>query len=84
MKHEIEIQFEVGDTVWHKNLVTNEAIQTKIRSYQAIINSDGGSCVIYHTEDQCPIVNVIGKPDNANVCATKEECDSYPPYVIND
>ena len=84
MRHEIEIQFEDGDTVWHKNLVTNEAIQTKIRSYQAIINSDGGSCVIYHTEDQCPIVNVIGKPGNTNVFATKEECDSYPPYVIND
>ena len=84
MKHEIEIQFEVGDTVWYKNLVTNEAIQTKIRSYQAIINSNGGSCVIYHTEDQCPIVNIIGKPGNTNVFATKEECDSYPPYVIND
>ena len=84
MKHEIEIQFEVGDTVWYKNLVTNEAIQTKISSYQAIINSDGGSCVIYHTEDQCPIVNIIGKPGNTNAFATKEECDSYPPYVIND
>ena len=31
MKHEIEVQFEVGDVVWHKNLATNEAIQTKIK-----------------------------------------------------
>lgn len=81
MKHEIEVQFEVGDVVWHKNLVTNEAIQTKIKLYQAIINSDGSSCVIYHTEDQNHIVNIIGKPSNTNVFATKEECDSYPPYV---
>ena len=81
MKHEIEVQFEVGDVVWHKNLVTNEAIQTKIKSYQSIINSDGSSCVIYHTEDQCPIVNIIGKPSNTNVFATKEECDSWHAYV---
>ena len=81
MKHEIEVQFEVGDVVWHKNLATNEAIQTKIKSYQAIINSDGSSCVIYHTEDQCPIVNIIGKPSNTNVFATKEECDSWHAYV---
>jgi len=80
MKHEIEVQFEVGDTVWHKNLVTNEAIQTKIRFYQAMIMSDGSKCVLYHTEDEAPIVNIIGKPRNTNVFATKEECDSYPPY----
>lgn len=81
MKHEIEVQFEVGDVVWHKNLATNEAIQTKIKSYQAIINSDGSSCVIYHTEGQCPIVNIIGKPSSTNVFATKEECDSWNAYV---
>ena len=81
MKHEIEVQFEVGDIVWHKNLVTNEAIQTKITDYQAIIQGDGSKCVLYHTEDGSPIVNVIGRPSNTNVFATKEECDSWPAYV---
>ncbi len=81
MKHDIEVEFEVGSTVWHKNLVTNEAIQTKIVDYQAIINSDGSKCILYHTEDECPIVNIIGRPSNTNVFATKEECDSWPAYV---
>lgn len=81
MKHDIEVEFEVGSTVWHKNLVTNEAIQTEIVDYQAIINSDGSKCILYHTEDGYPIVNIIGKPSNTNVFATKEECDSWPAYV---
>lgn len=81
MKHNIEVEFEVGSTVWHKNLVTNEAIQTKITDYQAIINADGSKCILYHTEDGYPIVNIIGRPSNTNVFATKEECDSWPAYV---
>ena len=81
MKHEIEVPFEAGDVVWHKNLVTNEAIQTKVVSYQAIINSDDSKCVLYHTEDETPIVNIIGRPKCSDLFATKEECDSWPPYV---
>lgn len=30
MKEEVNIEFKVNDVVWHKNLVTNEAMQTKI------------------------------------------------------
>ena len=33
MEEKINIEFKVGDTVWHKNLVTNEAMQTKIKWY---------------------------------------------------
>lgn len=80
MKHSIFVRFEVGDTVWHKDLLTNKAIQTKIKSYQAMITSNNEKCIIYHTEDQCPIVNILGKPKNTDVFATKEECDKFPPY----
>lgn len=80
MKYDIDVQFKVGDVVWHKNLVTNEAIKTKVSRFQAMIFDDGSKCVLYHTEDGYPIVNIIGKPSNTNVFATKEECDSYPAY----
>lgn len=83
MKHEIEVQFEVGDTVWHKDLITNEAKKTKIRGYQAIVQggeNGENKCVLYHTEDCCPIVNIEGKPSNTDLFATKEECDSFPPF----
>jgi hypothetical protein len=81
MKHEIDIEFEIGDVVWHKNLATNEAVQTKVKSYRAIIVSDGSKCVIYDTEDGFPIMNIIGEHKSSDLFATKEECDSYPPYV---
>ncbi len=77
---EIEVPFKVGDVVWRKNRVTNKAIQTKIESYKAIVMPDGSKCVLYVTEDQTPVVNIIGKPKNTDVFATKEECDSFPPY----
>jgi hypothetical protein len=80
MKYDIDVQFKVGDVVWHKNLVTNEAIKTKVSRFQAMIFDDGGKCVLYHLEDGSPVVNVVGRPCNTNVFATKEECDSYPAY----
>ena len=80
MEEKINIEFKVGDTVWHKNLVTNEAKETKVKWYRGILCSDGSKCVIYHTEDNTIAVNIEGKPNNTNMFATKEECDSYPPY----
>lgn len=80
MENEIEVPFKVGDVVWRKNRVTNEAIQTTIESYKAIVMSDGSKCILYITADQTPVMNIIGKPMNTDVFATKEECDSYPPY----
>ena len=80
MKYEIEVEFSVGDIAWCKNLVTNEAYKTKILSYQAIIDSSGSKCVIYHCEEGTH-VNVNGKPKNTNLFKTKEECDSFPPYI---
>ena len=31
MEEKINIEFKVGDTVWHKNLVTTEAKETKVK-----------------------------------------------------
>lgn len=80
MIEDINIPFQVGDVVWHKNLVTNEAIQTVIESYTAIINSDDSKCVLFHLADKTTCVNIIDEPRNTDIFATKEECDSYPPY----
>ena len=80
MENEIEVPFKVGDVVWRKNRVTNKASQTTIESYKAAVMEDGSVCILYITEDQTPVVNVIGKPKNTDVFATKEECDSFPPY----
>lgn len=81
MIKDIDIPFKVGDIVWHKNLLTNEAIQTTIEHYTAIINSDDSKCVLFHLADKSTCVNIIGKPKNTDIFSTKEECDSYPPYV---
>ena len=40
MIKEINIQFNIGDKVWHKNLVTNEAVETTIKSYIGYISAD--------------------------------------------
>ena len=81
MKHEIEVQFVPGDTVWHKNLATNKAMETKVKSYQAIIYSDGGAGILYHLEDETPTFVIPGVVSNTGLFATKEECDAQPPYV---
>lgn len=79
----ITIPFEVNDIVWHKNLVTNEAMQATVKTYTAMIDSNGTKCVLYHLSDGSPVMNIIGKPKNTDAFATKEECDSYPPYNPN-
>lgn len=81
MKEELETEFKIGDTVWRKNLVTNEAIQTTVESIRLMVWEDGSACIVYVTEDVTPIVHVIGKPKTSTcLFASKEECDSYPPY----
>ena len=81
MKEDLETEFKIGDTVWHKNLVTNEAIQTTVESIRPMVWEDGSACIVYVTEDVTPIVHVIGKPKTSTcLFASKEECDSYPPY----
>lgn len=81
MKHEIEVQFVPGDTVWHKNLATNEAMETKVKSYQAIISSDGSKGILYRLEDESPTFVIVGEVRNTGLFATKEECDAQPRYV---
>lgn len=80
MEKEIEVPFKVGDVVWRKNRVTNKAIQTTIESYDVRVFEDGSVCILYITADHTPVVNILGKPQNTDVFATKEECDSFPPY----
>jgi hypothetical protein len=75
--------FGVGDTVWRKDLCTNEAVQTKIRSYQVAIMHDDTKCIVYHTEDDCHTVNIDGNPRSTDIFATKDECDSFPPLFDN-
>ena len=81
MRKCIDIPFKVGDKVWHKNLVTNEAIQTTVKYYTAVINADGSKCIMFHLTDNSMCVNIVGTHKNTDVFATKKECDSYPPYI---
>lgn len=81
MKEELETEFKVGDVVWRKNRVTNEAIQTAVESIESMVWEDGSKCILYVTEDMTPIVHVLGQPKSSTcLFASKEECDSYPPY----
>lgn len=80
MIHNINVPFEVNDVVWRKNLVTNEAIQATVEYYTVTFNSDGNKCILYQLSDKSLNLNIIGKPRNTDIFATKEECDSYPSY----
>ena len=78
----LKTEFKVGDTVWHKNLITNTAIQTTVESIEFMEWEDGSKCVLYLTGDMTPIVHIIGKSKTSTcLFSSKEECDSYPPYV---
>jgi len=89
MKYEIEAKFSIGDKVWHKNLVTNEARETTVRDIQAMVNEYVNSkgerriskLIIYHTEDGSPLTNIEGDLGANSAYATKEECDAAPAYV---
>ena len=66
MKHEIEVQFVPGDTVWHKNLATNKAMETKVKSYQAIIYSDGGAGILYPVRVHLPATACSKSHENSS------------------
>ena len=88
MKIETETQFNVGDKVWRKNLVTHEVGECVVRSItlthcvykkndsDEIVETE---LVIYHT-DEGPLTNVPGKPDANSAYATKEEAEAAPNY----
>ena len=83
MKIEIETQFNIGDKVWHKNLVTNEPEQHTVQSIMAthcVYNNRESEIVIYHTDDG-PLTNVPGKLGSNSAYATKEEAEAAPNYV---
>jgi len=83
MKVEIETQFNPGDVVWRKNLVTNEAHQTTIIHVDVYFFAEKDKqsyCVMYH-DGEGPMCNLPGKVDAGNAFSTKEEADACPPYV---
>lgn len=86
MTREIEIQFKVGDTVWRKDLLTNESYETKIRKINAyyFIEEDGSEsyCVMYMDGDG-PMCNMPDKLSANSAFATKEEADACPAYDPN-
>ena len=88
MRIETETQFNVGDKVWRKNLVTHEVGECTVKSITVthcvyrkeetdkIIETE---IVIYHTDDG-PLTNVKGRNDANSAYATKEEAEAAPNY----
>ena len=84
MKLTIETRFNPGDTVWRKNLVTNEASQVTISRLDVYFFAEEGKqdyCVMYHATDDTPMCNVPGRVSATQAFATKEEADACPAYV---
>ena len=90
MEFHFKTQFNVGDKIWHKNLVTNEAMENTIESLQVFHcvykkkDSDElttSTLTMYHTEDGSPLCNLEGDLGPNSAYATKEECDAAPAYV---
>ena len=88
MKINIDTQFNIGDEIWHKNLVTNESYKDKVKAImftQSTFVNDGGeiktsSIVIYHTESGDMCTNTEGNLGANSAYATKEECDAVPAF----
>lgn len=89
MRIETETEFNVGDKVWSKNLVTHEGEEHTVKSITLThcvygkINGDGfveSELVIYHTGDG-PLTNVKGRNNANSAYATKEEAEAAPNYV---
>ena len=87
MKIAIETEFNPGDVVWRKNLVTNEAEQIKIErvTFYAFIDKDKTSYAItYHDGTGGIMCNIPGKVDPNNAFSTKEDADLCPAYQPNN
>ena len=87
MKLTIETRFNPGDTVWRKNLVTNETEQVEIDRADVLVSFiEGGQSYveIYHSEDvNAGMCNIPGKVDANNAFATKEDADACPAFNPN-
>ena len=82
MKVELETRFNPGDVVWRKNLVTNEAHQTRITHVDVYFFAEKDKqsyCVMYHDEEGY-MCNLPGEVSAGNAFATKEEADACPAY----
>lgn len=83
MKVNIETRFNVGDVVWRKNLVTNEASQVTISRLDVYFfagERKTNYCVLYHVEGDTPMCNLPDKVSPGQAFVTKEEADACPPY----
>jgi hypothetical protein len=84
MKINIETKFNIGDKVWRKNLVTNEASQVEITRVDVYYffeeNGKENYCVMYHVKGDTTMCNISNKVDANNAFATQEEADACPPY----
>ena len=83
MKLNIETQFNIGDKVWRKNLVTNEAYETTITDITlcgSVLKNGTVSWAIMYHNGEGPMVNISGRVDANNAFATKEEADACPAY----
>ena len=87
MKITIETEFNPGDVVCRKNLVTNEAEQTKIErvTFYAFIDKDKTSYAITYSDGTAALMcNIPGEVGPNNAFATKEDADSCPAYRPNN
>lgn len=90
MEFHFKTQFNIGDRIWHKNLVTNESIEATIECFQVLHcvykKKDSNelattTMTIYHTDDGSPLCNIEGDLGSNSAYATKEECDAAPAYT---
>lgn len=87
MKLTIETLFNPGDTVWRKNLVTNEAKQVKITHVDVYVFLEEGKqsyLEMYHDGEAGPMCNIPGKVSPNNAFATREEADACPCYILEN
>ena len=83
MKIAIKTQFNIGDVVWRKNLVTNEAYQVTISRLAVFFNAEANKesyGVMYYVDGDSSMFNIPNRVQANNAFATKEDADACPPY----
>jgi ribosome maturation protein Sdo1 len=90
MKYEIETQFNLGDTFWHKNPETGKAEQHTVTEiiinttiYRDVSNGEetSGTGIIYCEGMNAIAMNIPGKLDENSAYATKEEAETALDFV---
>ena len=86
MKFNVETQFNIGDKVYYKDLVTNETLLGTIKLIHIMAEFCGekdNSCLVcYHTKTGDILTNINNESNSSNSAfATREECNKMKPYV---